>query len=53
MYAESFKKLAGKPIAREVEVTVSHEEVLAMGKEKAEVMRQLVETICDLVASSA
>ena len=46
-------QLAGRPVKKDVEVTVSHEEVLHMGKAKAEVMRQLVEIICDLVANTA
>ncbi|KAH7106814.1 hypothetical protein BKA62DRAFT_798312 [Auriculariales sp. MPI-PUGE-AT-0066] len=46
-------ELAGRPMTKEVEATVSHEEVLLMGKAKAEVMRQLVETICTLIGSNA
>ncbi|EJD51868.1 inosine guanosine and [Auricularia subglabra TFB-10046 SS5] len=47
------EEIAGRPVKRDVEVVVSHEEVLAMGKEKAELMRELVEVICDLVSTSS
>ena len=33
------------------EATVSHEEVLAIGREKAEVMKSLVEKIVELIAA--
>ncbi|KZV95997.1 inosine guanosine and [Exidia glandulosa HHB12029] len=45
------EELAGRPISKDVEVTVSHDEVLQMGKAKAEVMRQLVEEICTMLAA--
>ena len=37
---------------RQEEVVVSHEEVLLIGRQKAEVMRGLVEKIVELIASS-
>jgi purine-nucleoside phosphorylase len=43
-------QLAGKPIQLPPAHVVSHEEVLAVGKAKAEVMRQLVETIVQQVS---
>ena len=45
-------KLAGKPVVRQEEPQVSHEEVLLIGKQKAEVMKSLVEKIVELIASS-
>lgn len=33
--------------------TVSHEEVLAIGKEKAEVMKKLVESIVEMIPTVA
>ena len=36
---------------RAEEATVSHEEVLLIGREKAEVMRSLVEKIVELIAA--
>ncbi|KAH9934476.1 uncharacterized protein BXZ73DRAFT_45863 [Epithele typhae] len=49
--AEVEAELAGKPVAHVDEVTVSHEEVLEKGKEKAEVMKSLVEMIVELIAA--
>ncbi|RPD60623.1 inosine guanosine and [Lentinus tigrinus ALCF2SS1-7] len=46
-------ELAGKPVARQEEVVVSHEEVLLIGKQKAEVMKSLVEKIVELIAPAA
>ncbi|CDO77863.1 hypothetical protein BN946_scf184668.g7 [Trametes cinnabarina] len=46
-------ELAGKPIAKQEEVVVSHEEVLQIGKQKAEVMKALVEKIVELIASGS
>lgn len=48
---ETGLQLAGRTVSKDVEVVVSHEEVLQMGKAKAEVMRQLVEEICNLTAA--
>lgn len=45
-----FLKLAGKPIVPPVVQVVSHGEVLEVGKEKAKVMKQLVERIVDLIS---
>ncbi|KAG6855545.1 hypothetical protein H0H87_001305 [Tephrocybe sp. NHM501043] len=42
-------ELAGKPIELPQIETVSHEEVLAVGKEKADVMKKLVESIVELI----
>ncbi|EJF59850.1 inosine guanosine and [Dichomitus squalens] len=44
-------ELAGKPVVRQDEPQVSHEEVLLIGKQKAEVMKSLVEKIVELIAS--
>jgi purine-nucleoside phosphorylase len=44
-------KLAGKPTQLPVTQVVSHEEVLEVGREKANVMKQLVERIVDLISS--
>lgn len=41
--------MAGKAVAKEKEYVVSHEEVLRMGREKADVMKILVEKIIELV----
>ncbi|KAI8996666.1 hypothetical protein BD414DRAFT_209384 [Trametes punicea] len=46
-------ELAGKPIVRQEEDAVSHEEVLLIGKQKAEVMKSLVEKIVELIASES
>ncbi|KAI0634531.1 hypothetical protein C8Q77DRAFT_1194637 [Trametes polyzona] len=46
-------ELAGKPVVRQEEETVSHEEVLLIGKQKAEVMKNLVEKIVELIASGS
>ncbi len=46
-------QLAGKAVARRAEEVVSHEEVLLIGKQKAEVMKSLVEKIVDLIARAA
>lgn len=40
-------------MVRQEEEVVSHEEVLLIGKQKAEVMKSLVEKIVDLIASQA
>lgn len=42
-------ELSGKPIEPTVVQTVSHEEVLSIGKEKATVMMKLVEKVVELV----
>ncbi|KAG5353609.1 hypothetical protein C0989_004717 [Termitomyces sp. Mn162] len=42
-------ELAGKPVELPQIPTVSHEEVLAVGKEKAEVMKKLVEGIVTMI----
>jgi len=42
-------ELAGRPLEKVVQEVVSHEEVLRVGQEKAEVMRQLVELIIDMI----
>ena len=44
-------QLAGKAVARVEEATVSHEEVLLIGRAKAEVMKGLVEKIVELIAA--
>ncbi|KAI0672098.1 hypothetical protein C8Q78DRAFT_1025270 [Trametes maxima] len=46
-------ELAGKPVVRQKEETVSHEEVLLIGKQKAEVMKSLVEKIVELIPSAS
>ncbi|KAI0356848.1 hypothetical protein OH77DRAFT_1477044 [Trametes cingulata] len=46
-------ELAGKPVVRQEEEVVSHEEVLLIGKQKAEVMKNLVEKIVELIASES
>ncbi|KAI0329750.1 hypothetical protein GY45DRAFT_1252146 [Cubamyces sp. BRFM 1775] len=46
-------ELAGKPVVKQEEETVSHEEVLMIGKQKAEVMKSLVEKIVELIASES
>ncbi|KAL7284809.1 hypothetical protein ACG7TL_002119 [Trametes sanguinea] len=46
-------ELAGKPVVRQEEEVVSHEEVLLIGKQKAEVMKGLVEKIVELIASES
>ncbi|PIL28920.1 hypothetical protein GSI_08967 [Ganoderma sinense ZZ0214-1] len=46
-------ELAGNPVIRQDEAQVSHEEVLLIGKQKAEVMKGLVEKIVELIAASA
>ena len=38
-------------MVRQEEAQVSHEEVLLIGKQKAEVMKSLVEKIVELIAS--
>ncbi|KAG6860802.1 hypothetical protein C0995_007512 [Termitomyces sp. Mi166 len=43
------EELAGKPVELPQTETVSHEEVLAVGKEKAEVMKKLVESIVEMI----
>ena len=47
-YTHSYQLEGREPDLRP-EPTVSHEEVLAIGKEKAEIMQQLVEGIVDLL----
>ncbi|OBZ76300.1 putative purine nucleoside phosphorylase [Grifola frondosa] len=42
-------ELAGKPIAPPPETVVSHEDVLTVGREKAEVMKRLVARIIELL----
>jgi len=42
-------ELAGKPFAEVHDAVVSHEEVLQIGREKAELMRRLVEKVVELV----
>ncbi|KAI0372565.1 hypothetical protein BV20DRAFT_964173 [Pilatotrama ljubarskyi] len=46
-------ELAGKPVVRQEEEVVSHEEVLLIGKQKAEVMKNLVEKIVELIANES
>ncbi|EIW53184.1 inosine guanosine and [Trametes versicolor FP-101664 SS1] len=46
-------ELAGKPVVQQKEETVSHEEVLLIGKQKAEVMKNLVGKIVELIASES
>ncbi|KAI0816918.1 hypothetical protein BC628DRAFT_1334015 [Trametes gibbosa] len=46
-------ELAGKAIVRQEEEVVSHEEVLLIGKQKAEVMKNLVEKIVEMIASES
>ncbi|KII91639.1 hypothetical protein PLICRDRAFT_105769 [Plicaturopsis crispa FD-325 SS-3] len=43
-------ELAGTPLVVPVVQTVSHEEVLQVGKEKAEVMKKLVQRIIELIS---
>ncbi|KAF5348927.1 hypothetical protein D9756_009731 [Leucocoprinus leucothites] len=43
-------ELAGKPVVLPTSQIVSHEEVLAIGKEKAEVMKSLVQGVVELLA---
>ncbi|TFK52960.1 inosine guanosine and xanthosine phosphorylase family protein [Heliocybe sulcata] len=45
-------ELAGRPLPPVPQVEVSHEEVLAIGKEKGEVMRSLVEKMIELLGKS-
>ncbi|KAG6914826.1 hypothetical protein DXG01_015085 [Tephrocybe rancida] len=42
-------KLAGKPMEIPVMQTVSHDEALAVAKEKAEVIKKLVESVVELI----
>jgi len=42
-------ELLGKAIELPVEAVVSHDEVLAVGQEKAELMKKLVESIVELI----
>ena len=53
MLMASNGKLAGNPVIRQDEAQVSHEEVLLIGKQKAEVMKGLVVKIVELIAASA
>ena len=48
---DTLGQLAGKPVVQQAEEVVSHEEVLLIGREKAEVMRSLVEKIVELIAA--
>ncbi|KAH7882986.1 nucleoside phosphorylase domain-containing protein [Phlebopus sp. FC_14] len=50
--AEVKAELSGKPIHLPPTETASHEEVLAVGKQKAEVMRKLVERVVELISES-
>ncbi|KAJ3570888.1 hypothetical protein NP233_g4111 [Leucocoprinus birnbaumii] len=43
-------ELAGKPVVLPTSQIVSHEEVLAIGKEKAEVMKSLVQRVVELLS---
>lgn len=43
-------QLAGKPSERPPTQTVSHEEVLTVGRQKAEVMKNLVEQIIENIS---
>lgn len=45
----TIRQLAGKPLPLVQEVTVSHEEVLEVGRRKAELMRELIETVVPTV----
>ncbi|KZS96828.1 inosine guanosine and [Sistotremastrum niveocremeum HHB9708] len=47
--AEVAAELAGKPIEYPPEAVVSHEEVLTVGRQKAELMRSLVDTVVGLI----
>jgi purine-nucleoside phosphorylase len=42
-------QLAGRPISTEDAQTVSHEEVLAVGSEKAEIMKSLIQRVVELL----
>jgi len=42
-------ELAGRPIEAQTAETVSHEEVLVIGREKAEVMKSLVQRVVELI----
>lgn len=42
-------KLAGKSVELQVEQVVSHEEVLTVGKEKADVMKDLIQAIVGMI----
>ncbi|KZT28296.1 inosine guanosine and xanthosine phosphorylase family protein [Neolentinus lepideus HHB14362 ss-1] len=46
-------ELSGRPLPPVPQVEVSHEEVLAIGKEKSEVMRSLVEKMIELIGKNA
>lgn len=50
---DALGQLAGKPVVQQAEEVVSHEEVLLIGKQKAEVMKSLVEKIVELIPSAA
>ncbi|KAG6868207.1 hypothetical protein C0993_006180 [Termitomyces sp. T159_Od127] len=45
------EELAGKRVELPQIATVSHEEVLAVGKEKAEIMKKLVESLVEMIPS--
>lgn len=42
-------QLAGKPIEYPPEAVVSHDEVLTVGRQKADLMRTLVETVVGMI----
>lgn len=42
-------ELAGKPLAAVKDAVVTHEEVLEVGKRKAELMRELIETVIPMI----
>jgi len=42
-------ELAGRPLPAVVERVVTHEEVLQVGVQRAEVMRQLIETLIPMI----
>jgi purine-nucleoside phosphorylase len=42
-------QLIGKPLPPVKDAVVTHEEVLEVGKRKAELMRELIETVVPLV----
>ena len=50
---DALGQLAGKTGVQQAEEVVSHEEVLLIGKQKAEVMKSLVEKIVELIPSAA
>ena len=45
-------QLAGKPFPSVVAEVVSHEEVIAIGEKKADVMKNLVEMVVEMIPSN-